>query len=61
MEQSEFNSWFEEVKKISNEEFGYSDVEISNFSEKNWAKFFKKNLSPKDAINQYLKELFNYG
>lgn len=61
MEQIEFNSWFEEVKKNAVEEFGYNENEINNFSEKNWEKFFKKNLSPTEAIHEYLKELFNYG
>lgn len=61
MEQSEFNSWFEEVKKNAIEEFGYSENEANNFSEKNWEKFFNKNLKPNEAIHQYLKGLFNYG
>jgi len=61
MEQNEFTSWFEEVKKNAIEEFGYSDQEVSNFSEKNWNKFFQKNLKPNEAIHQYLRELFNYG
>lgn len=55
----EFDIWFQEIKKVAMDDFGYSDKEVANFDSKNWLQLHTNGLAPYDAVMQYLKTIFN--
>ena len=56
----EFKNWFVSVKEEAIEHFGYTETEVSNFSQKNWIDFFDQGLTPFEAVMQYLKKVFKH-
>jgi hypothetical protein len=60
MTQQDFDIWFEDVKKCAIEDFGYTEIEVSNFSIKNWKPYFAQDLTAFEAMVQYLKKIFKH-
>jgi len=60
MTQQDFGQWFKELKENAVADFGYTETETSNFSEKSWKQYYEQGLTPFEAVVQHLKKIFKH-
>jgi len=58
--EEDFKQWFEDAKKNAISDFGYSEMETLNFSEKVWRQYYDYGLTPFESVLQHLKKIFQH-